>query len=109
MGEPEAVMLGPGELDRLTQAEKAFIAKTVIQEPELRALIKSYIKNIDHENTDESHMYTVTKQQLQEYTKALNARKVSRSTFQDRTRYLRVALTDLSFNHRYVAVSVHSD
>ena len=96
MGEPEAVMLRSEGLDRLTQAEKAFIAKTVVQDPELRALIRSYMKDLDQENTDESHTYTVTKQQLQEFVKVLKARKVSKSTMQNRVRYLMVALTDLN-------------
>ncbi len=96
MGEPEAVVLRSGGLDRLTQAEKAFIAKTVVQDPELRALIRSYMKDLDQENTDESHTYTVTKRQLQEFVKVLKSRKVSKSTMQDRVRYLMVALSDLN-------------
>ncbi len=97
MGEPEAMVLRPDGLGKLTQAEKAFIAKVVVQDPELRSLIRSYLKDVEQEDLDAGHTYTVTKQQFEEFLKVLKARKVSRVTMQDRMRYLTMALADLNF------------
>ncbi len=96
-GEPEAVVLRPGALGRLSQAEKAFIAKVVVQDPELRSLIRSYLKDAEQEDLDEGHTYTVTKRQLEEFVRVLKARRVSDATLKDRVRYLTAALTDLNF------------
>lgn len=97
MGEPEAVVLRPEGLGRLSQAEKAFVARLVIRDPELRSLIRSYLRDAEREDLDEGHTYTVTKRQLEDFVRVLKARRVSTTTLKDRVRYLTLALTDLNF------------
>jgi len=80
---------------KLSEAEKSLLAQLIIEDSELRALVRSLLKELEEKNIDEKYTYYVTKPMLEKFEKILQGR--SRKTIEDRLRYLRRALASLNW------------
>lgn len=79
----------------LSEVDKSVLAEIVVRDPELRAFIRSLLRDVEGRDFEERHRYRVSSRDLERFRSLISDR--SRRTVSDRMRYLRLAMADLGW------------